>query len=70
VPFTQTDKDNLDAVHAQGMRRLHCADRDVEWESVDDYLKLRALMDADIALAAGKWQVRHVRMDTSNGWGH
>jgi hypothetical protein len=52
------------------MRRLHCADRDVEWESVDDYLKLRALMDADIALAAGKWQVRHVRMDTSNGWGH
>jgi hypothetical protein len=70
MAFTQADIDSLDATHKAGLRRARFADRDVEWETVDDYLKLRNLMVNDVAQQSGPPQVRQVRVGTTSGWGH
>ena len=44
MPFTQTDLDALDAARKQGARRVRFQDREFEFDSVDDYLKLRNLI--------------------------
>ena len=41
-----------------------------EFDSVDDYLKLRNLILNDVAQQSGPQQVRQVRIYTTNGWGH
>ena len=70
MPFTQTDLDSLDAARKQGARRVRFQDREFEFDSVDDYLKLRNLILNDIAQQSGPQQVRQVRIYTTNGWGH
>ena len=69
MPFTQADLDKLDAARAQGAKRVHVQDRDVEFDTVDDYIKLRNLMMNDIAQQAGPQQVRRVEIYTRSGWG-
>lgn len=69
MAFTQTDRDTLDALYKQGARRVRFQDRDFELQSVDDYVKLRHLMDNDIAQAGGQQPVRQVRVYTTSGWG-
>ena len=51
-------------------RRVRFQDREFEFDSVDDYLKLRNLILNDIAQQSGPQQVRQVRVYTTNGWGH
>jgi hypothetical protein len=68
--FTQTDRDTLDSLYKQGAKRVRFQDRDFELQSVDDYVKLRHLMDNDIAQAGGQQPVRQVRIYTRNGWGY
>ena len=51
MAFTQTDLDALDAARKQGARRVRFQDREFEFDSVDDYLKLRNLILNDIAQA-------------------
>jgi hypothetical protein len=70
MAFTQTDRDSLDALYKQGAKRVRFQDRDFELQSVDDYVKLRHLMDNDIAQAGGQQPVRQVRVYTTNGWGY
>ena len=70
MPFTQTDLDALDAARKQGARRVRFQDREFEFDSVDDYLKLRNLILNDVAQQSGPQQVRQVRIYTTNGWGH
>lgn len=67
--FSQSDRDTLDALYKQGAKRVRFQDRDYELQSVDDYMKLRHLMDNDIAQASGQPPVRQVRIYTTNGWG-
>ena len=67
--FSQADRDTLDALYKQGAKRVRFQDRDFELQSVDDYVKLRHLMDNDIAQASGQQPVRQVRIYTTNGWG-
>ncbi len=67
--FTQADRDTLDTLYKQGAKRVRFQDRDYELQSVDDYVKLRHLMDNDIAQAGGQQPVRQVRIYTTNGWG-
>lgn len=67
--FTQADRDTLDALYKQGAKRARFQDRDFELQSVDDYVKLRHLMDNDIAQAGGQPPVRFVQVYTRNGWG-
>ena len=69
MPFTQTDLDNLDAGRKQGARRMRFQDRDFEFDSVDDYIKLRALMQNDIDQQTGATAVRLVQVYTRSGWG-
>ena len=70
MAFVRADLDALDAARKQGARRLRLADgRDFEFDSVDDYIKLRNLMLNEIAQQSGPQQVRQVRIYTTNGWG-
>jgi len=69
MAFTQTDLDALDAARKQGARRVRFQDREFEFDSVDDYLKLRKSDLNDIAQQSGPQQVRQVRVYTTNGWG-
>lgn len=67
--FTQSDRDTLDSLYKQGAKRVRFQDRDYELQSVDDYVKLRHLIDNDIAQAGGLQPVRFVQIYTRNGWG-
>jgi hypothetical protein len=69
MAFTQTDLDALDAARKQGAKRIRFQDRDFEFDSVDDYIKLRNLILNDIAQQSGPQQIRQVRIYTGSGWG-
>jgi hypothetical protein len=69
MAFTQTDLDALDAARKQGAKRIRFQDRDFEFDSIDDYIKLRNLILNDIAQQNGPQQIRQVRIYTRSGWG-
>lgn len=60
MAFSQADLDALDAkILAQGgMRAITKADRSVTFSELDDLLKLRAEMAAQLAAAAGQTRTR------------
>ena len=68
MPFTQADLDALDAARKQGAKRIRFQDRDFEFDTVDDYIKLRNLILNEIAQQNGPQQVRQVRIYTNSGW--
>ena len=68
MPFTQADLDALDSARKQGAKRIRFQDRDFEFDSVDDYIKLRNLILNEIAQQNGPQQVRQVRIYTNSGW--
>ena len=70
MPFSQTDLDTLDAARTQGAKRIRFQDRDFEFDTIDDYIKLRNLILNDIAQQSGPQQIRQVRIYTNSGWGH
>jgi hypothetical protein len=70
MAFTQADLDALDVARKQGARRMRFQDREFEFDSVDDYIKLRNLMLSDLAQQGGPQQTRQVRIYTTSGWGH
>ena len=53
MAWTDADKTALDAAIAQGVLRVDYADRSVTYRSLDEMLKLRALMSGEQAAAAG-----------------
>lgn len=69
MPFSQADLDALDAARKQGAKRIRFQDRDFEFDTIDDYIKLRNLILNDIAQQNGPQQVRQVRIYTDSGWG-
>lgn len=69
MPFIQSDLDALDTARKQGAKRIRFQDRDFEFDSVDDYIKLRNLILNDIAQQNGPQQIRQVRIYTKSGWG-
>jgi|GEM_PF-592354 len=69
MPFSQSDLDALDAARKQGAKRIRFQDRDFEFDTIDDYIKLRNLILNDIAQQNGPQQVRQVRIYTDSGWG-
>src|ERR1039457_5027075 len=69
MAFTQTDLDALDAARKQGARRVRFQDREFEFDSVDDYLKLTNLILNDVAQQSGPQQVRGVRIHPPGGGG-
>jgi hypothetical protein len=69
MPFSQSDLDALDAARKQGAKRIRFQDRDFEFDTIDDYIKLRNLILNDIAQQSGPQQIRQVRIYTNSGWG-
>ena len=67
MAFTQADIDALDAARKQGAKRIRFQDREFEFDTVDDYIKLRNLILNEIA--RGTQRVRQVRIYTNSGWG-
>ena len=70
MPFSQADLVALDAARKQGAKRIRFQDRDFEFDTIDDYIKLRNLILNDIAQQSGPQQVRQVRIYTKSGWGN
>lgn len=52
MAWTQTDLDALDAAIKRGVRRVSYQNGSVEYHSLDEMLKLREVMTAEIAGAA------------------
>ena len=67
MAFTQADLDALDAARKQGAKRIRFQDREFEFDTVDDYIKLRNLILNEIG--PGSQQIRQVRIYTNSGWG-
>lgn len=55
MPFTQTDADNLRRAIAdgRGARSMTFSDQSVTFNSIEDMLKLLAVMDAEVAGTLG-----------------
>jgi hypothetical protein len=49
----QAQRDILQRAISSGVRRVQFKDQSVEYDNVDDKLKALALLDAQIAIAAG-----------------
>jgi hypothetical protein len=48
LAWTQTDLDKLEAAIATGARRVKYADKEVEYQSIDDMLKARDMIRRDL----------------------
>lgn len=53
MAFTQADLDKLDIAIKSGTRSVNYGDTSVTYHSLDEMMRLRAAMQADIASAAG-----------------
>lgn len=52
MAFTQTDLDNINAAIATGELSVEVNGRKVQYRSVDDLIKARSIISADLAAAA------------------
>ncbi len=69
MAFVQSDLDRLDAAYATGVRSITFSDRVFTFHSVDDYLKLRREMIADITSATGTPSTRYGATSKGTGRG-
>jgi hypothetical protein len=65
--YTQAQLDALTQAIAQGVKRVKYTDREVDYPDLEDMLELQAIMQADIAGAAGIRRTKAVRFATSKG---
>jgi len=61
MAWTQSDLDVINKAIASGKRRVKFADREVEYHSIDDLLRARSEIQADLA-RQGRKRVRIVRL--------
>ena len=61
MPFTQSDIDTLTQaiVDRKGARTVQFSDQSITFESIDEMLKLLAVMRQDVAAAAGQSRTRY-----------
>lgn len=52
MAFTQEQLDTLDAAIASGSKRVKYADKEVEYQSLDDMLRVRDLMAQELGLVS------------------
>jgi len=52
MAYTLTDYEALKTAIASGVKRVKYADRDVEYQSIEDMLKVLSLMAAELGLVA------------------
>lgn len=68
MPFTQTDLDTIDEAIASGVKRVKFADREIEFNSVEDLRTARTEILNGLSTNAGRQPVRMVRMYTGKGY--
>lgn len=66
MAFTQSDLDALDAAIKSGANRVRFTDREVQYRSLDELIKARALAAAELAQSNGTL-IRQRRIYTSKG---
>lgn len=57
MAYTQADVDRLQAAIAQGVKRVHFNDRDIEFRSLDEMERILAIMQADVAPGRQRYRV-------------
>lgn len=67
MAWTTTERDALKKAIAQGAQRVRFGDRDVEYRSLEEMRQTLALIEAELATAAGTARVRQVRFYTGGG---
>jgi len=67
MAFTQADIDKLKAAIATGALRVRYADRDVMYRSLAEMRQTLAMMEEEVAAAAGRTRTRQVRFMTGRG---
>lgn len=65
--WTQADLDSINAAIASGSNRVKFADREVQYQSLTELLKVKNLIAAYLG-QGGKVQRRQIRMVTGTGW--
>lgn len=58
MPWQQSDLDALNLAIQRGQQRVRFQDREVEYNSLTEMLKLRAIMTEEIATVAGTPRTR------------
>ncbi len=66
MAFTTADLTAVEEALAKGVLRVRMGDRDVEYRSVDELIKARDAIQAEISTASGK-RVRQYRVGTRRG---
>lgn len=67
MAFTQTDLTALDSAIARGVKRVQYGTRTVDYQSIDEMLKLRSLMQAEISGTTSPWGTRRVYPEYGKG---
>ena len=67
MAWTQSDLDAIDRAIASGELTVHFADRSVTYRSLDELLKIRALIKDDLQSQAGTAPERFSLAKTSKG---
>lgn len=57
MAYTQADVDRLKAAIAQGVRRVHFNDRDIEFRDLDEMERILAIMQADVTPGRQRYRV-------------
>lgn len=52
MAWSQTDLDALETALAKGVRRVRYSDKEVEYQSIDDMIKVRELMRQQLSQSA------------------
>ncbi len=66
MAFTTADLAAVEESLAKGVLRVRMGDRDVEYRSVDELIKARDAIQAELSTASGK-RVRQYRVGTRRG---
>jgi hypothetical protein len=67
MAFTQDDLTALDSAIARGVKRVQYGTRTVDYQTTDEMLRLRSVMQAEIAGTTSPWGTRRVYPEYGKG---
>lgn len=67
MAYTQSDIDALKASIKSGQQRVRFADREVTYRSIEEMQRILAVMEAEVAGAAGRIRKRRITVTPTTG---
>jgi hypothetical protein len=68
MTFTEEDLEPIKAAILSGELRVRTNDREVQFRSMDELLKAKAIIEAGVVAASGTPARRQIRLTTSKGF--